>query len=65
VIFHQIRAPERENGQTRQAEPTALANKRADLDLQVSLLAEHEITHLVALVTEIERRVEAQARRGS
>ena len=29
----------------------ALANKRADLDLQVSLLAEHEITRLINLVT--------------
>ena len=30
---------------------TALADKRADLDLQVSLLAEHEITRLVSLVS--------------
>jgi uncharacterized membrane protein len=29
----------------------ALADKRADLDLQVSLLAEHEITRLITLVT--------------
>ena len=29
----------------------ALANKRAELDLQVSLLAEHEITRLLTLVT--------------
>jgi uncharacterized membrane protein len=29
----------------------ALANKRAELDLQVSLLAEHEITRLITLVT--------------
>src|SRR5215211_6254572 len=28
----------------------AAANKRADLDLQISLLAEHEVTKLVALV---------------
>ncbi len=28
----------------------ALADKRADLDLQVSLLAEHEVTRLVSLV---------------
>lgn len=34
-----------------------LADKRADLDLQVSLLAEHEITQLVALVTEMARRM--------
>jgi uncharacterized membrane protein len=31
----------------------ALADKRADLDLQVSLLAEHEITRLLELVTAI------------
>ena len=29
----------------------ALADKRADPDLQVSLLAEHEVTRLVQLVT--------------
>ena len=34
-----------------------LADKRADLDLQVSLLAEHEITQLVSLVTEMARRM--------
>ena len=32
---------------------TALADKRADLDLQVSLLAEHEITRLVELISAI------------
>jgi len=31
----------------------ALADKRAELDLQVSLLAEHELTRLVSLVREI------------
>jgi len=31
----------------------AAADKRADLDLQISLLAEHEITKLAAVVTEI------------
>src|SRR3954468_142614 len=31
----------------------AIADKRADLDLQVSLLAEHEITRLLALTTAI------------
>lgn len=36
---------------------TALADKRADLDLQVSLLAEHEITHLIQLVTAMARRM--------
>jgi len=35
----------------------ALADRRADLDLQVSLLAEHEITQLVALVTEMAKRM--------
>lgn len=34
----------------------ALADKRADLDLQISLLAEHEITRLLKLVTEIAAR---------
>ncbi len=29
------------------------ADRRADLDLQISLLAEHEVTHLVRLVTRI------------
>src|SRR3954470_5381174 len=31
----------------------ALADRRADLDLQISLLAEHEVTRLIALVTVI------------
>jgi uncharacterized membrane protein len=35
----------------------ALADKRADLDLQVSLLAEHEITRLIALVTAMAERM--------
>jgi uncharacterized membrane protein len=30
-----------------------IADQRADLDLQISLLSEHEITRLVTLVTEI------------
>jgi uncharacterized membrane protein len=34
-----------------------LADKRADLDLQVSLLAEHEITRLVTLVTQVAERM--------
>ena len=37
-----------------------IANKRADLDLQVSLLAEHEITQLVSLVTQIARKMDIQ-----
>ncbi len=36
---------------------TAQAAKRADLDLQVSLLAEHEITRLITLVTAIAERM--------
>ena len=35
----------------------AAANKRADLDLQISLLAEHEITKLATLVAEIAAHV--------
>lgn len=33
------------------------ADKRADLDLQVSLLAEHEITRLIILVTAMSRKM--------
>lgn len=36
------------------------ADKRADLDLQVSLLAEHEITRLVTLVKQIAERLEIE-----
>jgi len=39
----------------------AQADKRADLDLQVSLLAEHEITQLITLVTEIAQRMKVDA----
>jgi uncharacterized membrane protein len=39
----------------------SLADKRANLDLQVSLLAEHEITRLVVLVTEMARKMDIQA----
>jgi uncharacterized membrane protein len=39
----------------------ALADKRADLDLQISLLAEHEITRLVTLVTEIAKKMAIEA----
>ncbi len=35
----------------------ALADKRADLDLQVSLLAEHEVTRLITLVRAIAARM--------
>jgi uncharacterized membrane protein len=41
--------------QNRMAE---LADDRADLDVQISLLSEHEITRLITLVTEIARRME-------
>ena len=39
----------------------ALADRRADLDLQISLLAEHEITRLITLVTAIAERLELDA----
>jgi uncharacterized membrane protein len=35
----------------------AAADKRADLDLQISLLAEHEVTRLVRLVRQIAERM--------
>jgi len=41
----------------------ALADKRADLDLQVSLLSEHEITQLISLVTEIAHKLDVEAAR--
>jgi len=40
------------------------ADKRADLDLQVSLLAEHEVTRLVTLVKQIAQRLEIEASRN-
>lgn len=36
---------------------TALADKRADLDLQISLLSEHEVTRLIRLVDEIAHKL--------
>ena len=36
----------------------AQADKRADLDLQVSLLAEHEVTRLISLVTAIAKKLD-------
>jgi uncharacterized membrane protein len=39
----------------------ALADKRADLDLQISLLTEHEITRLITLVTAIAERMDIAA----
>jgi uncharacterized membrane protein len=38
-----------------------LADKRADLDLHVSLLAEHEITRLIMLTTEMAKRMGIEA----
>jgi uncharacterized membrane protein len=38
----------------------ALADERADLDLQVSLLTEHEVTRLITLVSEIARRMDVE-----
>ena len=38
----------------------ALADKRADLDLQVSLLAEHEITKLLSIVAAIAKKLDIQ-----
>jgi uncharacterized membrane protein len=37
---------------------SALADRRADLDLQISLLAEHEITRLITLVTAIAQHMQ-------
>ena len=42
----------------------AQADKRADLDLQVSLLAEHEVTRLVTLVKQIAERLEIDEARN-
>src|SRR5215213_10907480 len=38
----------------------AMADKRAELDLQISLLAEHEVTKLVALVSAIAERLDVE-----
>jgi uncharacterized membrane protein len=38
----------------------AIADKRADLDLQISLLAEHEITRLLSLTTAIAQRLQLE-----
>jgi uncharacterized membrane protein len=39
----------------------AQADKRADLNLQISLLAEHEITRLIKVVSEIGEQMNVQA----
>jgi uncharacterized membrane protein len=41
----------------------AMADKRAELDLQVSLLAEHEVTRLISLVSAIGEKVGVDAAR--
>jgi uncharacterized membrane protein len=41
----------------------ALADKRAELDLQISLLAEHEVTRLITLVTQIANKMGIEASR--
>jgi uncharacterized membrane protein len=38
----------------------ATADKRADLDLQISLLTEHELTRLIALVSALSRHIGVQ-----
>jgi uncharacterized membrane protein len=43
----------------------ALANKRADLDLQINLLSEHEITRLIALVDAIAQHTGAKRAAGT
>ncbi|MFL5448646.1 MAG: DUF1003 domain-containing protein [Gemmatimonadales bacterium] len=40
-----------------------LADRRADLDLQISLLAEHEVTRLIALVAAIAERMDLEGAR--
>ena len=39
---------------------SALADKRADLDLQISLLSEHEITRMLSLVQQIAAKMDIQ-----
>ena len=40
---------------------SAVADSRADLDLQISLLAEHEVTKLAALVSAIAQRLDVRS----
>lgn len=42
----------------------AAADRRADLDLQISLLAEHEVAHLARMVTAIAERLGVEAPAG-
>lgn len=39
---------------------SAQADKRAELDLQVSLLSEHEVTHLIKLVRAIAKKMDVE-----
>ncbi|MBW8781386.1 MAG: DUF1003 domain-containing protein [Verrucomicrobia bacterium] len=39
----------------------AQSDKRSDLNLHISLLSEHEITHLITLVSEIAKKLEVDA----
>lgn len=48
----------------RQNRMNQLADKRANLDLQVSLLAEHEITHLITLVKAIAHKLDIEEARN-
>ncbi|HEU0013113.1 MAG TPA: DUF1003 domain-containing protein [Longimicrobium sp.] len=48
--------------QNRMAE---LADERADLDLQISLLAEHEVTHLIRLVSAMAEKLGIDIDEGS
>ena len=43
---------------------TRRADKRADLDLQISLLAEHEVTRLITLVKEIAEKLDVESSRN-
>ena len=36
------------------------ADKRAELDLQITLLAEHEVTRIVSLVSEIAKKMDIE-----
>ena len=42
-----------------------IADRRADLDLQISLLSEHEVTRLIGLVSEMAKHMGLEATRGA
>jgi uncharacterized membrane protein len=48
----------------RQNSLDAQADKRADLNLQISLLSEHEITRLITLVKSIAQKLEIEEARN-